>query len=97
MICSGCGGVVGRDCFNPQECVEITRSMADNFEQSNHDVQEIFYHRDRMAKALRLIASLGDTGSDEYRERFGEGIAVGWRVAEAMREIAAETVFPLEL
>lgn len=28
MQCSGCGGTLGRDCFNQQECVEITRDMA---------------------------------------------------------------------
>ena len=21
--CNGCGGVIGRDCFNPSECLEI--------------------------------------------------------------------------
>ena len=26
-ICSGCGGVVGRDCFNPQECEWIARDQ----------------------------------------------------------------------
>lgn len=26
--CHGCGGVIGRDCFNPQECEQITRDMA---------------------------------------------------------------------
>jgi hypothetical protein len=25
--CPGCGGVVGRDCFNPSECEWISRSM----------------------------------------------------------------------
>jgi hypothetical protein len=28
MICPGCGGVVGRDCWNPQECEWISRDMA---------------------------------------------------------------------
>lgn len=28
MLCHGCGGVLGRDCFNPQECEQITRDMA---------------------------------------------------------------------
>jgi len=27
QICNGCGGVVGRDCFNPQECEWISRQM----------------------------------------------------------------------
>jgi hypothetical protein len=26
--CQACGGVLGRDCFNPQECMEITRQQA---------------------------------------------------------------------
>jgi len=26
-ICNGCGGVVGRDCFNPRECEWITNEM----------------------------------------------------------------------
>lgn len=25
--CQGCGGVVGRDCFNPVECLQIAQSM----------------------------------------------------------------------
>lgn len=28
--CDSCGGVLGRDCFNPQECAEITRQMDEN-------------------------------------------------------------------
>lgn len=26
-ICQGCGGVLGRDCFNEQECIQITNSI----------------------------------------------------------------------
>lgn len=25
--CNGCGGLVGRDCFNPQECEWISQDM----------------------------------------------------------------------
>lgn len=28
MICSGCGGVLGRDCWNEHECMEISRQNA---------------------------------------------------------------------
>jgi hypothetical protein len=31
-ICNGCGGVVGVDCFNPQECEWISRDMAQRWE-----------------------------------------------------------------
>lgn len=27
MTCPSCGGQIGRDCFNPQECAEITADM----------------------------------------------------------------------
>ena len=29
-MCPSCGGILGQDCFNPGECAEITRSMAQN-------------------------------------------------------------------
>jgi len=28
MICNSCGGVIGRDCFNPKECERISQQMA---------------------------------------------------------------------
>lgn len=28
MNCPACGGTIGADCFNPQECMEITRAQA---------------------------------------------------------------------
>jgi hypothetical protein len=55
------------------------------------------WHHKQCVKALQLIAQLADTGSEEHKERFnpngeGDGIANGWRVAEAMREIANDTI-----
>jgi hypothetical protein len=52
---------------------------------------------DRMRRALQLIAQLADTKSRAHKERFcpngeGDGIANGWRVAEAMREIANDVI-----
>ncbi len=26
-VCHSCGGIIGRDCFNPQECAWITQQM----------------------------------------------------------------------
>jgi hypothetical protein len=48
-------------------------------------------------KALQQIAQLADTGSKAHKQRFcpngeGDGIANGWRVAEAMREVANNVV-----
>ena len=39
MICHGCGGIVGRDCFNPQECEQITRDMANDSQNLSYEIQ----------------------------------------------------------
>jgi len=54
-------------------------------------------HHEQCVRALQLIAKLADTGSEEHKARFesrrlGDGTANGWRVAEAMREIAIDAV-----
>ncbi len=46
MNCQGCGGVVGRDCYNPTECVQI------NNQQDNYDVNELQYKIAVLTKAL---------------------------------------------
>lgn len=36
MICQSCGGVVGRDCYNPEECMWISQRMeAENVSQQH--------------------------------------------------------------
>ena len=56
----------------------------------------------KLREALQRIALLADSGSKEHKERFcsngeGDGIANGWRVAEAMREHANDVVGSLPL
>ena len=42
MICQGCGGLVGRDCFNPQECLQIFQSMMfDDGQQYRDEINEL--------------------------------------------------------
>ena len=52
-------------------------------------------------RALQTIAMLAETGSKEHKERFDpdgpNGIPTGWRVAEAMREIAKDLVGSINL
>lgn len=65
--------------------------------QTNIDV-----HYRQCVIALQQIEQLADTGSNLHRSRFfsgedGDGIANGWRVAEAMREIANDAVGGIEL
>lgn len=40
MRCAGCGGLVGRDCFNPQECEWISRDMVESQHQQSEPQQE---------------------------------------------------------
>lgn len=54
-ICAGCGGVIGRDCFNPQECEYITRSMAD---ASVGYAQEVEHLRHLLTQAQDRIIEL---------------------------------------
>lgn len=54
--CHSCGGVIGRDCWNPQECAEITERMA--IEQRQPDP----------APSNANTSGLGDAGlSETYR------------------------------
>jgi hypothetical protein len=41
MICQACNGVIGRDCFNPDECMAITRDMADRYREQERDANEL--------------------------------------------------------
>ena len=36
IICNSCGGVLGRDCFNPTECAYIGQQQA---QQASYDTQ----------------------------------------------------------
>ena len=63
---------------------------------------DIDTHYKQCVIALQQIAQLADTGSRAHKERFqqngeGDGIANGWRVAEAMREIANDVVGSVSL
>jgi hypothetical protein len=64
--------------------------------QQPSDSEPVIDHR-QCVKALQQISQLGDTDSKVHKERFcpngeGDGIANGWRVAEAMREVANSVV-----
>lgn len=59
-------------------------------------------HYKQCVLALQQIAQLADTGSKSHKDRFqpngeGDGIANGWRVAEAMRDISNDVVGSVSL
>jgi hypothetical protein len=58
-ICQSCGGVIGRDCFNPAECMEITRAQAECY-QSQGDVQGELAHLRERVKELEAKAAIVD-------------------------------------
>lgn len=39
--CNSCGGVVGKDCFNPEECAWITQQMAVNMQHQQGRSEQI--------------------------------------------------------
>lgn len=62
-VCPGCGGVVGRDCFNPVECEEIGRrqeayystqeAMRPYIEQIDQLTATVLELKEQLAQALK--------------------------------------------
>ena len=50
-ICKGCGGVLGRDCFNEIDCMEISRRQ----EMDNQDMLNRFYELESKIDLLENI------------------------------------------
>jgi hypothetical protein len=72
------------------------RRRIEQQQQQSSESEPVIDHR-QCVKALQQISQLGDTDSKVHKERFcpngeGDGIANGWRVAEAMREVANSVV-----
>ena len=56
MICRGCGGVLGRDCWNENDCVAITHMMEQQQAQEVlHSKSEIEYLRQRIEAIERFL------------------------------------------
>jgi hypothetical protein len=66
MICKGCGGVIGKDCFNPSECVAIATHKAAQFDAIDFDVQRLLESHARLLEAARYAAgSFAQVPSDK--------------------------------
>lgn len=66
--CQSCGGVIGRDCFNPQECQWIAdqmdqQSKVDSVRESHHDGYQLGYHEGYQA-AMNEVAHKEATRKD---------------------------------
>lgn len=61
MRCDGCNGIIGRDCFNPIECLEISRQMDNSNEQQNFEhIEALRSIIDEQKKALQYILDNND-------------------------------------
>ena len=68
-ICQSCGGVIGRDCFNPAECMDITRAQAECY-QSQGDVQgELSHLRERVKELETKISEVQDAKKKAIEEQ----------------------------
>lgn len=78
MNCPSCGGIVGRDCFNPEECAWILREMQSEMdrdrgarEQEIHDARYIDHleHRiERMNEVLGKVRMTCEMDHELYME-----------------------------
>ena len=49
-------------------------------------------HHRQCVDALKRIIALADASSDEYWRQFAPVVPTGWRVAQAMRDVAIEAI-----
>ena len=58
-ICNGCGGVIGRDCYNPRECEEISRQNQnqDSMEHLRQQNNIIRKHNEELKSMLETVKS----------------------------------------
>lgn len=62
--CPGCGGVIGIDCFNPQECVNIGHAIEEDhiarreqdYSQQIESLQKQLETKDQELSRLKVIA-----------------------------------------
>lgn len=82
-ICQGCGGVLGRDCFHEQDCIEISRQQAQQNIMSDYQRQVISILseiRDKFA----MSALQGLIASNKYGLH-GEVLSIeAYKIADAM-------------
>lgn len=58
--CPSCGGIIGRDCFNPIECAQITASMdsyyaVEDYKKSLDQKQIDAYYKEQQDEYFKYI------------------------------------------
>ena len=88
-ICRGCGMVLGRDCFNEQDCMWISQSMQQMYEQeqcSQAEDQDVNALHDRIKHLEQELANVSEQLASANEQ-----------LAEAEAAIAAQAQQPTEL
>jgi hypothetical protein len=70
MICPSCGMTIGVDCFNPQECMEITQDLASRGAQAAQQENERAYEihaRDEHIAQLKVELLSAQRATEEAR------------------------------
>ena len=73
VCCPSCGGVIGRDCWNPQECAWITQQMIadDAVRRALHEIEANEY-------AKQMQQEYGEHLQREWYEHIGfDPVAMG--------------------
>jgi hypothetical protein len=54
--CQSCGGVIGRDCFNPEECAWITQQQANQCEAARYSAEEAHHNLQQLKAEIAAYA-----------------------------------------
>ncbi len=101
-ICHVCGGIIGRDCFNPQECEQITRSMAAEYKsQPDYEskINELIEENKSLKSACKeLIDAIEqynnlDRKIDNLEKETESLKAINKELIEALEEMVARFYF----
>lgn len=88
--CASCGGLLGRDCFNPVECADITRRM--EMDRPYLDVDRAAPTEAMLDAPRGLFLYLGGPGNMPLGEFLSAG---GWASAGLTdSQLAFKGVFP---
>lgn len=52
-ICPSCEGIIGRDCFHPEECASITHMEEQRGQQAIRDVEFLTFRMNALEEAVR--------------------------------------------
>lgn len=66
VCCPSCGGIIGRECWKPQECAWITQQMV-----ANAAVQESEYRRQADEYGREMARQQGEQMQREWYEHIG--------------------------